>query len=106
MVATDNVVAVADTAAARADPSVSTKPGAKAPEQQQAAEATPSDAVLVAETARAREAMFAAADRAGLSPEEANQAFQAAHGCAAVWGTAEQLCSQTADLLTAIGASA
>ncbi|QRX93395.1 hypothetical protein [Streptomyces noursei] len=62
-----------------------------------------SDAQIAADTATARAEMYQAAQAAGLDVEEANEAFEAAHGCPAVFATAEQLRAQAADLREAVG---
>ncbi|MEK2479011.1 hypothetical protein [Streptomyces noursei] len=80
------------------------KPGAKAaaeqpPVEDSVAEVEPvSDAQIAADTAAARAEMYDAAQAAGLDVEEADEAFEVAHGCPAVFATAEQLHAQTADL--------
>ncbi|AJC60188.1 hypothetical protein [Streptomyces sp. 769] len=85
------------------------KPGAKVAEQPPAevvedvVEAEPAgDAQIAADTATARAEMYDAAQAAGLDVEEANEAFEAAHGCQAVFATAEQLRAQAADLREAV----
>ena len=84
------------------------KPGAKVAEQPPAeadegvVEGEFSDAQIAADTAAARDEMYEAAQAAGLDVEEADEAFEAAHGCPAVFATAEQLRAQAADLREAV----
>ncbi|MFE5851982.1 ERF family protein [Streptomyces sp. NPDC056500] len=66
-----------------------------------AEQGTPTAAETAADDARARAEMYDAAKLAGVSHDEANQLFHAAHGCSALYATAEQLRSQRDDLLAA-----
>ncbi|MGD3112528.1 hypothetical protein [Streptomyces sp. YGL11-2] len=78
------------------------KPGAKGAEQppvEDVVEAKPAgDAQISPELAE----MYDAAQAAGLDFEEADEAFEAAHGCPAVFASAEQLRAQVADLREAV----
>ncbi|MGD3111776.1 hypothetical protein [Streptomyces sp. YGL11-2] len=78
------------------------KPGAKGAEQppvEDVVEAEPAgDAQIAPELAE----MYDAAQAAGLDVEEADEAFEAAHGCPAAFASAEQLRAQVADLREAV----
>ncbi|MFE7316436.1 hypothetical protein ACFU7T_25590 [Streptomyces sp. NPDC057555] len=82
------------------------KPGAKVAEQppvEDVVKAEPvSDAQIAADAAAARAQMYEAAQAAGLDVQEADEAFEAAHGCPAVFASAEQLRAQVADLREAV----